>query len=91
MIKAVFGFGNNNEIVKALIQAGADVNATTHTGQTVLMIAVRENDINSVKLLIQAGADVNAKDVFGETALTIANKYKHTEIIDILKETNAAQ
>ncbi|MGO9304504.1 MAG: ankyrin repeat domain-containing protein [Candidatus Korobacteraceae bacterium] len=55
--------------VKALIAAGADVNARDTDGSTVLMMAVEADDSDCVKALIAARAVVNAKDNEGHTAL----------------------
>ncbi len=46
----------HTETVKALIDAGVDVNARNNTGGTALMVAVREGHAEVVKILKQAGA-----------------------------------
>lgn len=61
---------SNAEIVKLLIEQGADVNAKTPTGTTALMLAV--GDLEKVRLLLKKGADVNARSVTGRTPLLIA-------------------
>ena len=48
----------NVEIVKVLIEAGADVNTTKP--ESLLVTAVRDNKVEIVKVLINAGADVNS-------------------------------
>lgn len=45
--------------VRLLLDAGADVNYTTFTGQTALCCAAVSNDLVSVQMLIDAGADPN--------------------------------
>lgn len=86
------------EIVKYLIDAGADVNMGAETlGGAVLMRAVSPHNINFerskepdpdiVKLLIDAGADVNATDVLGETVLMHASRYGNPELIKILLDS----
>jgi ankyrin repeat protein len=48
------------EIVKMLIEAGADPNLPSNNGYTPLLYLIRErNDIKLIKYLIDAGADVN--------------------------------
>ena len=51
----------NTETVKALIDAGADVNARLKSGTTALMIASGSGHTETVRALIDAGADVNAR------------------------------
>ena len=57
--------------VRALLDAGADVNANDG-GETVLMAAAVEGHIATVQALIAAGADVNATTNNGVTALMAA-------------------
>ena len=61
---------SNAEIVKFLLDQGAEVNAKTPTGTTALMLAV--GDIEKVRVLIKRGANVNARSVTGRTPLLIA-------------------
>ena len=72
------------EIVKILIENGADVNAKNVLGFTPLSFA---NDPESAKLLINAGANVNAKESSdGGTPLM---HVKNPEVIKLLKEAGA--
>ena len=76
------GEGNTTSVL-ALIAAGADVKAKSHTGETALMWAARGGHTGTVKELLAAGADLNATSngwpKYGETALTAAARYGHTE------------
>jgi ankyrin repeat protein len=47
--------------VKAMIDAGLDVNAANSKGETALMKAAAKGYLGVVKLLVASGADVNAK------------------------------
>jgi ankyrin repeat protein len=67
----------NAEAVKALLAAGADVNARGEYGFTALMAAAKCYT-EAVKALLAAGADVNAKDADGNTALMAAAKKGRT-------------
>ena len=50
------------EVVKALLKAGADLNARENWfGETALMWAAAENHPEAVRVLVEAGADVNAR------------------------------
>lgn len=45
------------EVVKELIQAGADVNAKDKAGETPLSYALKSENINAVRFLLEAGAE----------------------------------
>ena len=60
-----------SEIVRLLIEHGADVNAMSKYN-TPLLIAATYGHIAVAELLIKSKADVNAKDSSGRTALTLA-------------------
>ncbi|XRB15362.1 EF-hand domain-containing protein [Pseudoscourfieldia marina] len=77
------------EIVSALLQAGADVNAKAKDGQTALVHAARKGDAEIVSALLQAGADVNAKAKDGQTALVHAARKGDAEIVSALLQAGA--
>lgn len=64
------------EIVKILIDAGADVNMYTKSGYTPLVTASERSNstssLETVKLLLDSGAEINAKTSIGNTALMFA-------------------
>src|SRR5262245_39217058 len=51
--------GCHPDVVRALIEAKADLHASTANGLTPLLIAARNGDIEMAKTLIAAGVDVN--------------------------------
>ncbi|MCL2767548.1 MAG: ankyrin repeat domain-containing protein, partial [Synergistaceae bacterium] len=58
------------DVVRALIEAGADVNACDDCGNTPLLLVARACDADELAvILIEAGADINAKNKYGNTAL----------------------
>jgi ankyrin repeat protein len=64
------------ELVKTLLDAGADVNAKDVRGMTPLMLALSTDrqDAAVIKMLLARGADVNVKSNAGETAADWARK-----------------
>ena len=77
------------ELIKLLIEAGANVNAKENDGRTPLMCAADKGHSEIVKLLIENGADVNAKNNYGHTSLMCAAGKGHTEIVKLLIEKGA--
>ena len=47
-------------VVRALIDAGADINATLDSGFTAFFFAVRGGHLDTVRAFLKAGVDVNA-------------------------------
>ena len=77
------------EVVKVLIDRGADVNAKDEKGETTLMYAARSGNLEVVKFLVDKGADVNAKDSNGATALSIASANYRPKTVEYLKAYGA--
>jgi len=56
----------NDEMVQILLDAGADVNASTVTQETPIMYSTKKSII---QMLTKAGANLNHTDCYGETCL----------------------
>lgn len=75
------------EIVRVLVDNGADVN-TPSRSETALMRAARAGYVDIVRLLLSKGAQVNA-NVDDGTPLMMAVRRGHTEIMKILLAAGA--
>jgi ankyrin repeat protein len=75
--------------VRALMKAGAEVNARNKTGGTALMYAALSGDASTVRLLLQNGADINAAATNGWTALMIAAVEDYESVVQALVESGA--
>ena len=65
---------HETNMIRYLVESGADVNLPNRRGQTPLMEAIGCGDewVETVKYLIALGADLRARDDSGATALAIA-------------------
>ena len=63
---------SSHDIVKLLLQQGADLKAVDFLKTTPLRAAALGNDLETIRTLIDAGVDVNAADLPGITPLMMA-------------------
>ena len=77
------------EIVRLLLQRGADINAQDEFGRSALMIAADAGYLETVKLLLDWEANVHLKDTRGNTALMRAAWKGHLEIVKALMDRGA--
>lgn len=75
--------------IKALLLAGAHINAKDCLKRTPLMIASEKGREKAVKLLIKARADKEAKDSFDLTALMHASINNRKKVVKILIASGA--
>ena len=68
----------HTDVVRTLVEHGADVDARTTTGYTALLFAAREGDRETTEALLEAGADINAAAWDGTTALVVATIRRQT-------------
>jgi len=74
---------------RALIDAGARINAHDRHLMTPLMYAAQSDQRDVLQLLIQENADINAQDSRGWTALAFAANAGHVSCAKILLQNNA--
>lgn len=77
------------EICRALVAAGAKVNASSRAGLTPLHYAARSNEATLAGFLLSAGADVNARDPKGMTPLHYAAQKGSEEVVQVLLNAGA--
>ena len=78
------------EIVRALVEAKADISARNDYGNDALALAVRAGALDVVRALVEAGADVNAANpLTGDGPLDVALLEGKTTIADYLRSKGA--
>jgi hypothetical protein len=95
--KALLSTSADPELVRMLIDAGADVNARKEKpwNMTPLMVAISApydahgGRLKSVKMLLDAGAEINATTTYGETALWYATYGAEADIVSLLLQHRA--
>jgi len=74
------------EIVKMLIEKGAEVDARDRDGHTPLMLAAIYGCNQTIQVLLEAGADPRAKTKSGNTAVIYAENNNHPVAATLLKK-----
>jgi ankyrin repeat protein len=81
------GWRAGPEVVRALVRAGADVNACGGVIRaTPLHMAARRGHVEIARALLDLGADVNARSRKGDTPLQRAVKCRKTSVAQLLIE-----
>ncbi len=86
-----FATGKRAEVVKMLVEAGANINLKGQDGYTALMCAAMAGYTDSTQALIEAGADLDAIDDEGNTAMMLAQASRHPKIVRLLKQAGASE
>jgi ankyrin repeat protein len=87
------GFGHI-DMVRLLVEKGADIQAADSRGYTALMRAVLSYEPGSAKVveyLLSLGAGVSSKNETGETALSFALRFGDTEVAAMLRKAGAPE
>lgn len=83
----IASFNGNLDVVKYLLDKGANVNVLDSARATPLYNAVRySKSVDIVRLLMQRGADPNIEDREGYSALMYARKKKKQYLVRIMEE-----
>jgi ankyrin repeat protein len=77
------------EIVRRLLEAGANVNASNNHGVTALMVAAKGGSEQMVQALLDKRPNLEARSDDGESALLIASREGFTSIVQLLLECGA--
>ncbi len=78
-------------VVRTLVAAKADINATDAKGQSALFYAARQGNKEIVHFLLTSGINYYSTDKNGDIARTIAHRAKHPEIVKAMDAFVTAQ
>jgi len=78
-----------DQIVKTLLDFGADPNQFDHLENTALNIAAAQGRYALANLLVQSGADPNHANIIGTTTIAVVAKNGHNEVANLLAEQGA--
>ncbi|XP_020774936.1 kinase D-interacting substrate of 220 kDa B isoform X1 [Boleophthalmus pectinirostris] len=90
-VQSLFGYVEEENLpaIKAHLDKFRDVDSRSDNGQTPLMVASEQGNLEIVQELIRRGANVNLDDIDSWTSLICAAKEGHIEVVQELLENGA--
>uniref|UniRef100_A0AAY4A8C6 asparaginase n=1 Tax=Denticeps clupeoides TaxID=299321 RepID=A0AAY4A8C6_9TELE len=77
------------EALEAIREMGSSLSMADYDGRTPLHIAACEGNLKVVQYLLEQGATVYARDRYGDTPLTNAVRFRHKDVVKLLRKTGA--
>jgi ankyrin repeat protein len=72
------------EMVRFFIENGAELEITSKSGQTALILATGNGHLDCAGILIEAGADCDTSDSMGLSARKYAQLYQIDELLKLM-------
>ncbi|XP_057716399.1 kinase D-interacting substrate of 220 kDa B isoform X4 [Corythoichthys intestinalis] len=90
-VQSLFNYVEEENLaaIKAHLDKFKDVDSRSDNGQTPLMVAAEQGNLEIVQELIKRGANVNCDDVDCWTALMSASKEGHIQVVEELLDNEA--
>jgi ankyrin repeat protein len=89
LLKAARAGVTDRDTVRLLVDLGADTEYMDATGDTPLMVAIRQDNHRLATHLVNQGADVNVRGSDGRSALAVARELGFGELISLLERQGA--
>ena len=80
---------SNSFLITRAIKDGVDINRELPNGDTLLTLAVKENDEDAIRCIIESGGDVNKKDINLSTPLSLAVQHNNIKLAELLLKHDA--
>ena len=77
---------NRFETVRTLLGTGVDPNARNEAGETVLMVAAKQGNVQLAEVILEAEPDVDIQDNEGNSALMVAAKQGNLQLAQVILE-----
>ncbi|CAH1397054.1 unnamed protein product [Nezara viridula] len=78
------------DVVKKLLEYGANVSSTDEDNNTALHMAALSGNLEVVHILLVSGSPINAQNMFGDTPLHLAVKQGHFDSVETLLSHGAS-
>lgn len=76
----------NLDIVKSIVDIGVDINKKDKNGETLLITAIKEKNIQAIECLLKSGADINVKTSLNKGIISYAVNSGDMKIVNCLKD-----
>ena len=86
LITAAAAINNRTDVVRCLLDKGADVNKQNRRGWTALHWASLNNHTDVMRMLLQHGARKDIKNESGRTPIDSARRRNRKEAFDLLEQ-----
>ena len=77
---------NDTAMIRALLDAGANINEANRTGFTPLHHAGEAGSKEAATLLITNGANITLRNKYGQTPEQVATASHHSDVAEILRQ-----
>ncbi len=82
-------FNKEIELIKALVEAGADIHHKSNKGNTLIIWYSYSGYLEGIQYVVSLGADVSIINVDGQTAYDIAETFAHFKLLDYFQSIGA--
>ena len=77
---------NSTDVIRLLLQNGADVNKRDHLGNKPVHAAAMRNNAEVIAMLMKHGASINITNNYGEKPIDLARRFKKEAAVRMLEQ-----